>query len=83
MRVRGRGPIEGLYWITDHGVCDKTHLPTKRDADMKVTIEIPDDLLMEARHRANREGVTLSALVETGLRAALDERRRASAVSPP
>jgi hypothetical protein len=35
---------------------------------MKTTIEISDPLLREARKLAEREGITLRALVERGLR---------------
>ncbi len=35
---------------------------------MKTTIDIADPLLREARKLANREGTTLRALVEQGLR---------------
>jgi Arc/MetJ family transcription regulator len=41
---------------------------------MKTTIEIADALLAEARHVAEREGTTLRALVEEGLREALKAR---------
>ena len=44
---------------------------------MKTTIEIPDALLAEARRAAERQGITLRALVETGLRRVLGERRSA------
>ena len=44
---------------------------------MKTTIEIPDPLLAEARRIALRQGVTLRALVEEGLRRVLRERRAA------
>jgi hypothetical protein len=44
---------------------------------MKTTIEIADALGEAARKAAEREGTTLRALVEEGLRAVLDERARA------
>lgn len=45
-------------------------------AHMKTTIEITDALLVEARRLAAREGITLRALVEQGLRQAIRERRK-------
>lgn len=42
---------------------------------MKTTIDIPDPLLDEARKLASRDGTTLKALVETGLRRVIEERR--------
>lgn len=42
---------------------------------MKTTIDIPAPLLEEARRAADRDGTTLKALVETGLRRMLAERR--------
>ena len=42
---------------------------------MKTTVDIPDPLLAEARRAADREGTTLKALVEAGLRRVLAERR--------
>jgi len=42
---------------------------------MKTTVDIPDPLLAEARRAADREGTTLRALVEAGLRRVLAERR--------
>ena len=43
---------------------------------MKTTVEIPDSLLEEARKAAAREGTTLKALIEQGLRHIVGERRR-------
>lgn len=40
---------------------------------MKTTIEIPDPLLDQARSLAAREGTTLRALIERGLRHVVDE----------
>ena len=42
---------------------------------MKSTIDIADTLLAEAKQAAAREGTTLRALVEAGLRQVLRERR--------
>lgn len=44
---------------------------------MKTTIDIADGLLIEAKAQARKEGATLRALVEEGLRDVL--RRRATA----
>lgn len=43
---------------------------------MKTTIEISDDLLERSRKVARREGATLKAMVEEGLRLALRARER-------
>lgn len=43
-------------------------------AHMKTTLELPDDLLERTRAVARREGTTLRALVEEGLRLALRSR---------
>lgn len=43
---------------------------------MKTTIEIPDDLLIEAKKRAAETRTTIRALVEHGLRRELRERAR-------
>lgn len=43
---------------------------------MKTTVEIPDALLEEARRLASREGTTVRALVEEGLRRIVSERRQ-------
>ena len=45
---------------------------------VKTTIEIADGLLLEAKRRAARDGTTLRALVEEGLRTVLGARRTAS-----
>lgn len=43
---------------------------------MKTTLELSDPLLREARQLAAREGTTLRALVEQGLRHILEEKKR-------
>ena len=43
---------------------------------MKTTVEIADSLLEAARKLAAREGTTLRALMEQGLRQVVAERRR-------
>jgi len=43
---------------------------------MKTTIEISEPLLNQARRLATRQGTTLRALVEEGLRKVVAEKRR-------
>ena len=45
---------------------------------MKTTLDIPDPLLEEARKVAAREGTTLRALVEQGLRRIIGEKKSRS-----
>ena len=47
-----------------------------RVTHMKTTIEISDELLERSRRVARREGATLRAMVEEGLRLALRARER-------
>jgi Bacterial antitoxin of type II TA system, VapB len=42
---------------------------------MKTTVEIADGLLNEARQAAAREGTTVRALIEEGLRRVIKDRR--------
>lgn len=42
---------------------------------MKTTIDLSDGLLAEAKRVARREGTTVKALMEQGLRRAIDERK--------
>jgi hypothetical protein len=43
---------------------------------MKTTVELPDALLREAKRVALREGTTVRALIERGLRGVVSGRRR-------
>jgi hypothetical protein len=45
---------------------------------MKTTVEISNGLLDEARKVASREGTTVRALIESGLRKEVRERKRAT-----
>lgn len=46
---------------------------------MKTTVDIPDSILEQARKLAAREGSTVRALVEQGLRRLISERKRTGA----
>src|SRR5215218_5709383 len=50
-----------------------THINGPSDVAMKTTLDISDPLLREARKVAARQGTTLRALVELGLRRILAE----------
>jgi hypothetical protein len=43
--------------------------------DMKITIEIPNDLFKEAKNYASTRGLTFKQVVKTGLRMVLDANR--------
>ena len=43
---------------------------------MKITVQIPDNLFEEARKVAQRERITLKALIEEGLRRIITDRKR-------
>ena len=43
---------------------------------MKTTVHIPDTLMEEARKIANQEGTTVKAIIEEGLRRAIENRKR-------
>jgi len=45
--------------------------------DMRTRVEIPDELMREAKAQAAQEGVRLRDLIERGLRLVLAERRHA------
>jgi hypothetical protein len=51
-------------------------------ASMKVTIEIADAVLAEAKDFALREGTTLDALAESGMRQILSGERENVALAP-
>ena len=48
---------------------------------MKTTVELPDALLREAKRMAAREGTTVRALIERGLRSVVGGRRPAARFS--
>lgn len=50
---------------------------------MKTTVDLPEGLVHEAQDVARAEGTTLRALVEDGLRAALERRRSGSRFQLP
>jgi hypothetical protein len=50
--------------------------PSNIAQHMKTTIDIPDPLLGDARQLAAREGTTLRALIEQGLRRVLAEKKK-------
>ena len=50
---------------------------------MKTTTEIPDDLIRRAKALATKRGVTLRAIIEQGIRAALNENSQAASYELP
>jgi predicted DNA-binding ribbon-helix-helix protein len=54
-------------------------IPMNTGSSMKTTIDIPDPVLDEVRKLAEREGTTVKALVERGLRRVLADDRKRSA----
>ncbi len=50
---------------------------------MKTTVEIAEDLFARTREVAQREGTTLRALIEEGLRTALARRERRASYQWP
>lgn len=57
-----------------------THMYGSRDTVrcMKTTVELPEALLREAKRKAAREGTTVRALIEQGLRTVVRGRRPAA-----
>ena len=57
---------------------DPTHIDGSGDTlrCMKTTVELPDRLLQEAKRTALKEGTTVRALIEQGLRTVLDDRKQ-------
>jgi hypothetical protein len=49
---------------------------------MKTTVDIPDGLLAQAKRLAARRGITLKALIEDGLRYAIERNRYTGATRP-
>jgi hypothetical protein len=45
---------------------------------MKTTVEISDSLLRQARKLAEREGITLRAVIERGLHTVVEQKRQAA-----
>jgi len=61
-----------LAWLTQHSLS----AASSQRRSLKTTVELPDELLERSRRVARREGATLKALIEEGLRLALRARER-------
>jgi hypothetical protein len=59
-----------------HAQYAHSHTGSHRYCHLKTTLDIADPLLREARKIALREGTTVRALVEQGLRRVIEERAR-------
>jgi hypothetical protein len=62
--------------IVQHATITFEPVTQMRVTQMKITIELPDDLLERSKTVARRENSTLEVLVEEGLRLALRARTR-------
>jgi hypothetical protein len=60
---------------TTTGTSNGITISLTRATRMKTTIELPDELVKQARRIARQEGVTLRALAEEGLQRGLEPRR--------
>jgi hypothetical protein len=71
--ITARSSTLAVYRDAEYGIAIFTIWVTH----MKTTIELPDELINQARRIAKQEGATLRSLVEEGLQRSLDARRQA------